>query len=131
MGDRGAAWGGWAVFAGMMVMILGFFNAIDGLVALFQDEFFVPTRAGLLVFDITAWGWIHLIVGIVMILAGGAIFGGALWGRVVGIIVAGLNAIAQMAFVSAFPVWSILIIGLDVVAIYALTVYGREAARRL
>lgn len=130
MSDRGAAWGGWAIFAGMMVTILGFFNVIDGLVALFQDEFFVPTQAGLLVFDITAWGWIHLIVGVVMILAGTAIFSGALWGRVVGIIVAALNAIAQMAFVSAFPVWSILIIALDVVAIYSLTVYGREAARQ-
>src|SRR5690348_7146576 len=110
----------------MMIMI-GCFHALAGLVALFKDEYYVTRPSGLVVnVDYTAWGWTHLILGIVVALAGCALFAGQMWARVVGVLLAGLSAIANMAFIAAYPVWSIIIITLDVVVIFALIVHGRD-----
>jgi hypothetical protein len=121
-------WVGWVFFAGIMLLVIGCFNVIYGIVALFNDTYFVVTRAGLLGFDITAWGWITLIMGIIEVFAGLAILGGATWGRIVGIIVAFLSMLHQFSLMSANPFWSLLIIALDVVVIYALAAHGREMA---
>jgi hypothetical protein len=121
-------WVGFVVFAGLMLVVIGGFNVIYGLVALFRDDVLVATRAGLLVFDVTAWGWITLIGGGLQILVVLAIFSGQVWARVIGVIFASLNAIAQLGFLPAQPIWSTIIIALDILVIYALTVHGREAA---
>jgi len=94
---------------------------------LFNDQYYVPTRQGLLVFDLTGWGWIHLIVGIVAVVVGIGLFTGATWARISGVILAGLNAILQLLFLSANPLWAILVITLDVLVIWALVVHGDEA----
>ena len=79
-------------------------------------------------FDVTAWGWIHLIAGIVVLLAGFALFSGAVWARTVGVILALVSAIANFAWLPYYPVWSILIIAVDIAVIWALTVHGRDIA---
>jgi hypothetical protein len=113
-----------------MAVIVGFFNIIQGLVALFDDQYFVVAGGDLLLLDFTAWGWIHLLVGVVMLAAGFGIMRGSPWGLVAGVVIAGVQAILQLGFLAAYPVWSILIIALDVVVIYALIVHGREMADR-
>jgi hypothetical protein len=125
-----SAWVGWVVFAGTMAVIVGFFNIIQGLVALFDDQYFVVAGGDLLLLDFTAWGWIHLLIGVVMLVVGFGIMRGSPWGLVAGVVIAGVQAILQLGFLAAYPVWSILIIALDVVVIYALIVHGREMADR-
>ena len=124
---RRTGWVGWVYFAGTMLVLLGSFNAIMGLVAIFDDQYYVPTRQGLLVFDLTTWGWIHLFMGGLAVIAGVGLFTGATWARVFGVILAGLNAIAQLTFLSAYPVWAMIVIALDVLVIWALIVHGDEA----
>jgi hypothetical protein len=124
---RRTGWVGWVYFAGAMLVLVGTFNLIEGLVALFNDQYYVPTRQGLLVFDITGWGWIHLIVGGFAVIVGIGLFSGATWARVFGVILAGLNAIAQLAFLSAYPLWAAIVITLDILVIWALIVHGDEA----
>jgi len=120
-------WAGWAVFAGVMLVLVGAFQAIDGLVALFKDEIYVVRPSGLVVnVDYTAWGWVHLLLGIVLIAAGAAIFSGRVWGRTLGVVAALISAVLNFAYIPAYPVWSILIIAVDVFVIYALIAHGGE-----
>jgi hypothetical protein len=120
-------WVGWVYFGGTMLVLVGIFNIIEGSVALFNDQYYVPTRQGLLVFDVTGWGWIHLIVGGLAVVVGVGLFTGATWARVAGVILAGFNAIAQLAFLSAYPLWATVVIAIDVLIIWALVVHGDEA----
>lgn len=120
------AWVGWVWFAAVMLIMTGSFNVIYGLVALFNDKYYTVSRQGLLVFDITQWGWILLIFGILAVFAGIALFGGATWARVVAVILAGLNAIGHMTFMSAYPVWALITIAIDVLVIYAVIAHGSE-----
>jgi uncharacterized membrane protein len=122
-----SAWVGWVYFGGAMMILLGTFNIIEGLVALFNDQYYVPTSQGLLVFDITGWGWVHLIAGGLAVIVGVGLFTGATWARISGVVLCGLNAIAQLAFLSAYPVWAVIVIALDVLVIWALIVHGDEA----
>ncbi|OGL25766.1 hypothetical protein A3E49_03190 [Candidatus Saccharibacteria bacterium RIFCSPHIGHO2_12_FULL_49_19] len=124
--NQPTGWVGWVYFASLMMMLVGGFQAISGLVALFKDDFYLVTEKSLLVFDYSTWGWVHLIMGIVIFAAGVALMNGAAWARMVGILLAGLSLFANMAFLSAFPLWSILMIVVDVLVIYALTVHGDE-----
>lgn len=122
------AWVGMVVFAGTMLLLLGAFQIFQGLVALIRDDFYAVTRTGLLLeLDFTAWGWIHLAIGVIAMITGVGVLAGQMWARVVGIIIAGISALANLAFLSAYPVWSTIMIALDVLAIYALAVHGREA----
>jgi hypothetical protein len=119
---------GWAagfiVFAAVMMLMAGIWQALAGLIAIFNNEFYVATRNYLFKFDATTWGWIHLILGIIVALAGWGLLSGRTWARVVGITVAVLSAIANFAFIPYYPFWSLLIIALDVFVIWALAVYG-------
>jgi hypothetical protein len=115
------------IFGGIMMLMMGAFQIIEGLVALFNDEYYFVTRNGLIVsLDYTAWGWTHLIIGLIAVGAGIGVLLGQMWARVVGIIIAVVSALANIAFLSAYPVWSTIVIATDVLVIYALTVHGRE-----
>jgi len=120
-------WVGWIVFAAAMMTMLGSFHAIQGLVALLKDEYFLVGQSGLVLsVDYTTWGWVHLIGGLIIAGAGLALFAGRTWARVVGVVVAMVSAVVNLAFLSAFPVWSALMIMLDVLVIWAITVHGSE-----
>jgi hypothetical protein len=123
---RVTGWVGWIWFAGLMLIMLGTFNVIQGFAAVFTDDVFIPTEAGAIVLDVTGWGWVHLIVGLLAILAGLGLFSGATWARVFAVIVVMINAVAQLASLNFHPVWSIIVITLDVLVIWALIVHGSE-----
>jgi len=125
--NQPTGWVGWVYFASLMMMLVGGFQAIVGLVSLFKDDIFLVTKDSLLVFDYSTWGWIHLILGLVVFAAGVSLMNGATWARLVGVLLAGLSLFAQMAFISSYPLWSILIIVVDILVIFALTVHGGEA----
>ena len=119
---------GWAGFAGVMLVIVGVFDVIQGLVALFDDEFYVVTQEWVFEFDVTAWGWIHLILGIVLIASGIGIFSANVAARTVGVIVAAVAMIANFAWLPYYPVWSIIMIAISIAVIWALTAHGRDIA---
>ena len=120
-------WVGWIIFAGTMMVLVGTFHVIQGLVALFNDAYYLVGQTGLVVqVDYSAWGWVHLISGVVVFLAGLALFSGKMWARTVGVVVASVSAILNFVFIAAFPVWSLTIIAIDVFVIYALTAHGGE-----
>jgi|SRR5829696_3577627 len=121
---------GWAVsftlFAAIMMLMSGTFQALAGLVAIFENEFYVATRNYLFQFDATTWGWIHLLVGLVVAFAGWGLLSGRTWARVVGITLAVLSAIANFLFLPYYPFWALTVIALDVFVIWALTAHGRD-----
>ena len=120
-------WVGWVFFGAMMLILLGSFQAIAGLVALFDQGYYLVSRNGLLVHvDYTAWGWVHLIVGLVALAAGIGLMTGQMWARVLGVVIALVSAIVNLGFLAAYPLWSITMIALDVIVIYAITAHGSE-----
>jgi len=111
------------------MIMAGCFQALAGIVAIFENEFYATTRNYILKFDVTTWGWIHLLVGLLILFAGFAVLSGQTWGRVIGIILASLSALANFAFIPYYPVWSLVIIALDVFVIWALAAHGRDIMR--
>jgi hypothetical protein len=120
----------WAIgftgFAAFMLIIVGFFHIIAGIAGIWENTFYAVTDNYVFQFDVTTWGWIHLIAGIVVMLAGFGIFTGAVWARTIAVIIALLSVIANFMFLPYFPVMSILIIAVDVAVIWALTAHGRD-----
>lgn len=122
-----SAWVGWVVFAAVIAITMGAFEAIEGLVAIFKDQYYLVPSTGLVVsVDYTVWGWVHLIIGVVSILAGIALLQGRSWGRIVVIVLAGVSALVNLGFLSAYPIWATLVIAFDVIVIYALTVHWKD-----
>ncbi|UZN03676.1 hypothetical protein [Cellulomonas sp. S1-8] len=122
-----AAVGGTA-FAAVLMIMIGAFHAIQGSVALFQDDFYVVTPRYVAQFDLTTWGWIHLVLGLLVLCAGFALLADKTWARVVGVILAATSALANFAFIPYYPFWALTIIALDVFIIWALTARGRRSA---
>jgi hypothetical protein len=118
---------GFAMFAAILMIIAGLWGIIVGISAILNDKVFVTTQGYLYEFDITVWGWLHLIIGILVGGAGIGIIQGATWGRAVGIAVASLSLLANFLFIPHYPVWSIAIIALDVLIIWALITYPSRA----
>jgi hypothetical protein len=120
-------WVGWIVFAAVMLIMIGLLHAIEGFVALFKDSYYLVRSSGLIVnVDYTGWGWVHLILGLLIAATGAALFTGRMWARVIGVGLAALSIVANFAFSNAYPIWSLIIVAVDVLVIYALTVHGRE-----
>ena len=117
-----------AIFAGVMMLITGLFNGIEGLVALFRNEVYVVAPEYIFAFDLTTWGWIQIVLGIIVLAAGVGVITGQLWGRVVGITIATLTILANFAFIPYYPIWSLVIITLNIFVIWALCAYDRDAA---
>ena len=126
--DQAASgWVGWIVFAAIFMIITGVMNAIQGLAALFRDESYWVTLGGAVVtFDVTTWGWIHLISGVLLVLVGIWLMKGSTFARVIGIILVSLNLIAQFSWTTLYPFWALIAIFIDIFIIYALVVHGRE-----
>jgi hypothetical protein len=121
------AWVGFVVFGGVLMLMVGGFQVMQGFVAILRDEYYHVTRNGLLItMDYTAWGWTHLIIGLIAVAAGIGVLAGQMWARITGVLIAAISALANLAFLSAYPIWSTIIIATDVLVIYALVVHGRE-----
>jgi hypothetical protein len=114
---------GLIIFASVLLLILGVFNLIDGIAAIAQSHIFFA-NAHYVIGDLRAWGWVVLILGILQLLAGAGAMVGSQLARWTGVGLVGLNLIAQMFFIPAYPFWSLMIIAVDVVALYGLCVYG-------
>jgi hypothetical protein len=119
-------WTGWVFFAGFMMILSGLFEAIAGLTALLRPSYYVVTSSHLLVFNYTAWGWIDLLIGLFILLTGFSLLHGSTWARVVAVILATFSAISALTSIAAYPIWSVIVITIDVLVIYALTVHGAE-----
>jgi hypothetical protein len=112
---------GLATFAGVIMLMMGAFHAFVGFIAVVEDEFFVAVEGYAVAIDTTTWGWIHLGLGLLVLLAGVAVLSGRTWGRVVGIVLAVFSAFANFLFIPYYPLWSLAIIALDILVIWALT----------
>jgi hypothetical protein len=120
-------WVGWIGFAGIMLILNGIFSAVQGVVALVgPDAYYVVSDGNLFLLDVTGWAWWNLILGILLALTGIALFVGATWARVLAVILVGLSALGQLLLIPAQPWWSIIVIAIDILVIYAVTAHGRE-----
>jgi hypothetical protein len=120
---------GWTFFAAFMMIMMGCFHIIQGFAAIMKDNFFVVGHEYIFKFNVQTWGWIHLIVGVVVLLAGFGLFSGAVWARTVGVIMALIAAIVGFAWIPYYPVWGITFIAISVAVIWALTAHGRDVER--
>ena len=118
-------------FAGIMLALIGFMDILQGVTALFNDEYFAVRGGDLLVLDFTAWGWITLIWGVALVAAGFGLLSGRGGARVFALVVVFVNMLVQIAFLAAYPIWSTIIIALDVFVLYALTARWDEVKMAL
>jgi hypothetical protein len=119
--------GGWVVFSAMILVMAGIFGVINGITALVVNEVYVVTEDEILAFDFTVWGIIHLAIGILAVLAGFSVLSGEEWARFAGVVMAMASAIAHIAYIFAFPLWSVVVIGIDVFVLYGLLVAWEQA----
>jgi hypothetical protein len=117
---------GWALFAAVMLITVGCFQVIAGIAAIAEDDLYVKGADYVLQLDVTTWGWVHLILGAILILSGLGIMTGNVLARTVGVFVAALSMVANFAFIPWYPVWSIAVIAVDIAVIWALTAHGRD-----
>jgi uncharacterized membrane protein (DUF2068 family) len=120
---------GWIGFAGILMLIVGSIDFIQGLIALFNDNYYVVTASGFLAFDLTGWGWIMLIWGVLLVLAGFGLLSAQSWARWFAIVVVSVNFIAQLGFLgnSQYPLWSLTVMALNIIVLYALTARWSES----
>lgn len=129
MEDRpSSAAAGWIMFAGVIMIVVGIFQAFAGLVAVINDEFYVLTADYVVKFDATTWGWIHLIIGLIVLGSGFGVFSGNIAARTVGVLAAVGSMIAAFFWIPWYPIWGIIVIAIDLAVIWALTVHGRDLA---
>ena len=127
MDDYPSGWAiGWTAFAGIMMVMGGVWWIISGIAAIADDAFLVVGEEYIFQFDPTTWGWIHLILGIVILLAGFYLFTGAVWARTVGVIIGVVWAIVAFAWMPYYPVWALAFIAVSIFIIWALTAHGRD-----
>jgi hypothetical protein len=119
-------WLGWVGYAGIMLYLAGFFHLIAGFVALFKNTVYVVGQSNLWALDYTQWGWIHILGGLVLIGASRSLISGKAYGRTFAVVAAILSASANMLFVPIYPIWSIMIIIIDILVIYAVVVHGGD-----
>jgi hypothetical protein len=126
-GQEPSEWAvGFILFAAIVMIMSGVWQALAGLVAIFENEFYLSTRNYLYEFDATTWGRIHLVIGLIVAFAGWGLLSGRTWARLVAITLAALSATANFLFLPWYPLWSLLIIAVDIFVIWALVAHGRE-----
>lgn len=122
---------GYTLFASVMLLVIGTFHIVAGIAGIVEDDFYVVGVKWVFELDATAWGWIHLIGGIIVFASGIGVLIGNVAARTIGVIVAAVSAIANFVWLPYYPVWSVVMIALDVAVIWALSVHGRDLASTL
>ena len=120
---------GLIVFAGVLMILSGIFHIVQGLIALANEPFYIAGEDYVFQFNLTSWGWIHLIAGALVALAGFALFQGSVWARAVAVVLAVISIIASFLWLPYYPIWSLVVIAFDVFVIWAVTVHGRDITR--
>ena len=122
---RTSTWTGWIVFGGWLMIIIGSVTFLEGLIAVVRDKYYVFTPEQIIVFDVTTWGWLMMLWGIVLGAAGLALAAGKGWARWFVIVVGGINFLVQLSFLGSFayPLWGLTALGLTVVVLYAVIVH--------
>ena len=127
--DRAGAWASFAIlYAGIMLIMAGIFQVIQGIAALFNNTVFASTIEYIFKFNLTAWGWIQIVVGLLLGAAGFYLFYGKLWARIIGVAAAFLGTVVNFLYIPYYPVWSVLTIALNLLVIWALIFHGRDVA---
>src|SRR5262245_46965815 len=123
------AWSGWIGFAGLMLMILGAIDFFEGLIAVIRGEYYAFTSQGLIIFDTTTWGWLAMIMGVVLFLVGLGLTGGASWARWVAIVLLVVNLLGNIGWVgsSQHQIWALTVVALEIIVLYALTARWSDA----
>ena len=130
--ERSSAWTGWVIFAGVVMFMIGCLNIIQGLAALVRDDVFLVTKSGLLVTtSYSYWGWALILWGALLVIVALALFVGNEAARWFAIAAIAVNLIMQFAWFPAYPLWSLVVIGLEAAVLYALTVGWKEAKAEL
>jgi hypothetical protein len=129
MATRSSGWTGWIVFAGWLMVILGSIDFLEGLIAVIRKEYYAFGPNQIIIFDMTTWGWLTLLWGIVLFIAGFGLLSGASWARWFTIVAVTVNVLGQLAWVgnAAYPLWALAVLALSIVVLYALTVRWSEA----
>jgi hypothetical protein len=129
---RQSSWTGWIGFAGWLMLIIGTLDFFEGLIAIIRNQYYVLTSNQIIVFDLTTWGWITLIWGIILTLGGLGLLAGAGWARWFTIVVGSLNFVVQLGFVGSaqYPLWALAVLGLTAIVLYALIVRWDDATAR-
>jgi hypothetical protein len=125
-----SAWSGWIGFAGWLMLIIGMIDFFEGLIAVIRGQYYVLTSQQIIVFDVKTWGWITLLWGIVLVLAGYSLLARASWARWFAVVVASLGLIEQLGFLgsSQTPLWALTVVALTIVVLYALIARWDEAS---
>ena len=117
---------GWIFFASMMMVLIGVFHIFIGIGGIAEDDIYVKGENYIFQFDVTTWGWIHLIVGLIILFAAFGLYSGAVWARTVGVIMALVSAFVGFAWMPYFPIWGIVFVAIAMSVIWALTAHGRD-----
>src|SRR3954451_2345093 len=128
---RNGAWAGWIAFASTILIVVGLINMFQGFLALIADEHVAAARNKFVLVDMTSWGWTLVVTGVIMLIVGGGLLVGATWARVVGIVVVCLHAVTQIGWLGAYPIWALLMIGLDTAVLFALPAGWGQAVESL
>jgi hypothetical protein len=123
---KSSAWGGWITFASALFVVLGIFNVLNGITALARHQVLITGSHSQVVFNLTTWGWILIVFGALQLVTGYLLQRGAVWVRSMAVLLCMLNAIAQLAFLPHYPIWSTMVIAIDVLTIWAVTVHGGD-----
>jgi hypothetical protein len=124
--EQPSGWVGWIFFAAVLMILAGILNIVHGLIAIVNDEWVVWGNRADLYLDLTEWGWIHLAIGIAVLLAGIGLLTGNVLARAVAVVLASISLVANFLYIPAYPVWALTIVAIDVLVIYAVTAHGGE-----
>jgi hypothetical protein len=124
-------WMGWVAFASIMLFVVGIFHMIAGFVALFKDDVYGVTQNFVWMFDYSEWGWAHILGGLLLFLAAGSLIQGNMYGRIVAVLVALASIVLNTLFVPVYPIWSLMMITIGVLVIWAVTVHGKEISEQV
>lgn len=123
-------WTGWVVFAGVLMIIAGALWAIQGFIAIFKNDLVIFADEGAIFLNVTGWGWVHLILGLLLLLCGFLVMRGNMFGRTIAVLLAVLSIIVNFIWLPVYPVWAIIVIMMDVFILYAVIVHGKEMKAR-